>query len=155
MREDGIVNFGKKKSLHNIYENFAGFPAELWDPLKRGFTSITFLTNWGTFLSRFPVPFWWIFAFVRTNCDASLDGTGKKCNSIIQLLTTFFQALFGTWWSVILEGFQFIGMLFHTHQWHPFTLFFQGHLEIGTFPGGRDQNYMKSKWPCWLFIIQK
>jgi hypothetical protein len=53
-----------------------------------------------------------------------LDGKAKKCSRIIKLLTNFFQALFGTWYSVILEGSQFIGTLFHIHQWYPFTFYF-------------------------------
>jgi hypothetical protein len=116
----------KKQKETNLSTKYMGIlqDVQLNFNIPRFITSVMFRTHWGTFLLNFPVSFWWILAILKADCDAALDGTAKKCSSIIKLLTNCFQALFRTWWSVILKRFQFIGALFHIHQWHPFTFYF-------------------------------
>jgi hypothetical protein len=76
--------------------NSTGSLAELQHPLNRGLISLTFWTHCGRFLSNFPVEFQQISACVWADCDADLDETAKRCNITMQLITNFFQNLFGT-----------------------------------------------------------
>ena len=89
----------KKQKEKNISTKYMGIlqNVQLNFNTPRGITSVMFWTYWGTVLLNFPVSFWWILAILKADCDAALDGTAKKCSSIIKLLTNCFQALFGTW----------------------------------------------------------
>jgi hypothetical protein len=56
-REDGIVNFEKKKK--NLSTKYMGIlqDVQLNFNTPRGITSVMFRTHWGTFLLNFPVSF--------------------------------------------------------------------------------------------------